>query len=162
MSSCNRRLFLTLPLALAACGFQPAFGPQGVAQGLRGTIRAADPTDRNGHALVDRLENRLGRPEVARYDLAYTLQTAPVGVGITTDNSITRYNLTGSVDWTLTDRATGARVTGGRAENFTSWTATGTTVAGVAAEEDATRRLMVILADQIVMQLLAAAPRLAP
>lgn len=160
MSSCNRRLFLALPLALAACGFQPAYGPQGVASGLRGTIRAADPTDRNGNEFVGRIEARLGQPEVARYDLSYTIRTEAVGVGITTDNSITRFNLTGSVDWALTDRQSGARVTGGTVENFTSWTATGTTVAGVAAEEDAARRLMIILADQIVLQLLAAAPRL--
>ena len=77
------------------------------------------------------------------------------GVAITPDNAITRYNLNGSVDWTLTDRATATRVTGGRVENFTSWSATGSTVAGLAAEEDARLRLMRILADDIVARLLA-------
>jgi LPS-assembly lipoprotein len=106
---------------------------------------------------VERLEERLGRPAAPAYDLAYTITTTPVGVGITTENAITRYNLTGSVDWTLTNRATGARVAGGRVESFTSYSATGSTVAGLAAEEDAALRLMRILADQIVTRLIATA-----
>ncbi len=78
-----------------------------------------------------------------------------MGVGITPDNAITRYNLNGAIDWTLTDRTTATRVTGGRVESFTSWSATGSTVAGLTAEEDARLRLMRILADQIVARLLA-------
>ena len=110
--------------------------------------------------LVERLEERLGRPEAIRYDLAYTITTETVGVGITTDNKITRYNLKGVVDYTLTERATGARVTGGRVQSFTAYSATGSTVAGLAAEEDAGLRLMRILADQIVARLIAASASL--
>ncbi len=155
MSSFNRRSLLLMPLALAACGFAPAFGPGGPAEGLAGTIRVADPTDKNGFDLVERLEERLGRPQADRYDLTYTIRTEAVGIGITPDNAITRYNLTGSIDWTLTDRTSGARVTGGTVANFTSWSATGSTVAGLAAEEDAALRLMRLLADQIVTRIIA-------
>jgi LPS-assembly lipoprotein len=156
MLSCNRRSLLIF-LALAGCGFAPAYGPGGAAAGVQGTIRAGDPTDKNGFDLVERLEERLGRPTTPAYDLAYTITTTPVGVGITTDNAITRYNLTGAIDWTLTSRATGARVAGGKVESFTSYSATGSTVAGLAAEEDAALRLMRILADQIVTRLIATA-----
>ena len=55
----------------------------------------------------------------------------------------------------LTNRATKARVTGGQVKSFTSYSATGSTVAGLAAQEDAARRLMRILADQITARLLA-------
>ena len=144
-----------MPLALAACGFTPAYGPGGPAAGLTGTIRAADPSDKNAFDLVARLDQRLGRPKADRYDLTYAITTQPVGVGITPDNAITRYNLKGAVDWTLTDRATGTRLTGGKVESFTSYSATGSTVAGLAAEEDAAARLMRILADQIVTRLIA-------
>lgn len=155
MSSFNRRNLLLMPLALAACGFTPAFGPGGPAKGLTGTIRVADPADKNGFDLVARLEERLGRPQAVRYDLAYTIKTDAVGVGITPDNAITRYNLTGTIDWSLTDRTSGARVTGGTVASFTSWSATGSTVAGLAAEEDAALRLMRLLADQIVTRLIS-------
>jgi LPS-assembly lipoprotein len=146
---------LLAPLLLAACGFTPAYGPTGGATKLTGAVRVQDPTDKNGFDLVERLEERLGRPEAVRYDLAYTITTEAVGVGITTENEITRFNLKGVVDYTLTDRTTGARVAGGRVQNFTAYSATGSTVAGLAAEEDAAFRLMRILADQIVARLIA-------
>ncbi len=153
----SRRSILFLPLALAACGFTPAYAPGGPATGLLGAVWVQDPTDKNGFDLVERLEERLGRPEVVRYDLAFTISTEAVGVGITTENEITRYNLKGVVDFTLTDRASGTRVAGGRVQNFTAYSATGSTVAGLAAEEDAAVRLMRILADQIVARLIAVA-----
>ena len=157
MSSCNRRSLLLAPLALAACGFTPAYAPGGAATRLTGTVRAADPDDKLSFDFVERIEERIGRPEAHRYDLAYTISTETIGVGITPDNRITRYNLKGAIDWTLSDTATGARITGGRVQNFTAFAATGSTVAGLAAEEDAAYRLMRLLADQIVTRLLAQA-----
>ena len=162
MSSFNRRTFLTVPLALAACGFTPAYGPSGPAQGLQGRIRAADPTNKNGFDFVTAIEARFGRSKDPRYGLAYTISTQSVGVGYATDTTITRYNLKGRVDWSLTDRDSDSRIAGGTAENFTSWSATSATVAGQAAEEDATERLMVILADQIAADILAASLKFPP
>ncbi len=156
----SRRSILLVPLALAACGFTPAYGPGGSAGKLTETVWVQDPTDRNAFDLVERLEERLGRPEAIRYDLAYTITTETVGVGITTDNKITRYDLKGVVDYALTERATGARITGGRVQSFTAYSATGSTVAQLAAEEDAALRLMRILADQIVARLIAASASL--
>lgn len=156
----SRRALLLLPVLLAACGFAPAYGPGGSAGKLTETVWVQDPTDKNAFDLVERLEERLGRPENIRFDLAYTITTETVGVGITTDNKITRYNLKGVVDYTLTERASGARVTGGRVQSFTAYSATGSTVAGLAAEEDAGLRLMRILADQIVARLIAASSTL--
>lgn len=156
----SRRSLLLGPLLLAACGFTPAYGPGGSADKLTETVWVQDPTDKNAFDLVERLEERLGRPETIRYDLTYTITTESVGVGITGDNKITRYNIKGVVDYALTDRASGARVTGGRVQSFTAYSATGSTVAGLAAEEDAGLRLMRILADQIVSRLIAASASL--
>jgi LPS-assembly lipoprotein len=160
MSLYSRRSVLLAPLALAACGFTPALAPGGAATALLGTVYVQDPTDKNGFDLVERLEERLGRPESPRYDLAYTITTETVGVGFTTDNKITRFNLKGVIDYTLTDRASGTRVTGGRVQSFTGYAATGSTVAVLAAEEDARLRLMRILADQITSRLIAASASL--
>jgi LPS-assembly lipoprotein len=151
----TRRLVLLAPLALAACGFAPAYAPGGAGTALFATVRAQDPTDKNGFDLVERLEERLGRPQDVRYDLAYTITTEAVGVGITTGNEITRFNLKGVIDYTLTERSSGARVAGGRVQSFTAYSATGSTIAGLAAEEDAATRLMRLLADQIVARLIA-------
>ena len=157
MSSSDRRnfLFLMAALPVAACGFAPAYGPGGAASGLQGRIRVDDPSDKNGFDLVERLEERLGRPEAPRYALSFAIVTKPIGVGITPENAIRRYNLTGSIDWGLTDIATGTRLSGGRVNSFTSYSATGSTVAGLAAEQDAAMCLMRLLADQIVTRLIA-------
>ena len=162
MSWFNRRSFmgfgLLMPLALAACGFSPTLAPGSAAAGLQGKIRVADPTDKNGFDFLQHMEERLGRPEDPTYDLAYTITTAAIGVGINPQGEIQRYNLTGKIDWTLTRRADQSRVTGGQAQSFTSYSATGTTVAELSAERDAALRLMDILADQIVIRLQATAP----
>jgi LPS-assembly lipoprotein len=157
MSLFNRRSVILLPLALAACGFTPAYGPGGPASGLQGRIRVADPKTKNAFDLVSRLEERLGRADAPSYDLTYTISTTPLGVGITPENAINRFHLTGTVEWSLISRETGARVTGGQVENFTAYSATGSTVAGLTAEEDASFRLMQMLADQIVTRLIASA-----
>jgi LPS-assembly lipoprotein len=160
MSSYNRRFLLLTPLALVACGFTPAYAPGGAATKLMGTVRAADPSDKKAFDFVERIEERIGRPEVTRYDLDYTIVTETVGVGVTTDNQITRYNLKGAIDYTLSDTATGEKISGGRVQSFTAYAATGSTVAGLAAEEDAAFRLMRLLADQVVARLIAEAARL--
>lgn len=164
MSSSDRRFVLTLmaALPLAACGFAPAYAPGGAAGRLRGRVAVAAPTDRNGFELVRQLEMRLGAPEAPLFDLSTSLSLSRISAGITPDNEITRYQLQGTAIWSLSQSSDNARVAGGMARSFTSWSATGSTIAGLAAEEDAERRLMVILADQIVTQLISKAPDIAP
>lgn len=151
-----------MPLALAACGFRPAYGPTGAASGIYGQLRATDPVDKNSYDFVTAIEARLGRTKTPRFGLDYTITTEVVGAGYSTDNAITRYNLKGKAVWSLIDLAAGSKLAGGTAQNFTSWSATGATVAGLAAEQDAALRLMTILADQITAEILAASARLAP
>lgn len=155
MSSFNRRAFLALPLIVAGCGFTPAFGPDGGAGDLVGTVNVAAPASRNAFEFVKQAELRLGRATVARYDLAYLIKIETVSLGVTPDGDITRYNLLGIIDWTLTAHSGGKPVAKGRVQNFTGWSATGSTVAGLTAEADANSRLMRILADQMVTQLIA-------
>ena len=162
MSWSRRSLILTLPAALAACGFAPAYGPTGAAEALAGTVRASDPTDKNSFDFVQHLEERLGRPTKPAYGLAYTITTAAIGAGITPDGAITRYNVTGGLDWTLTRLSDQTRMAGGHIDAFTSYSATGSTVAGQTAQSDAYLRLMRLLGDDLVMRLIAASTSLAP
>lgn len=165
MSSSDRRFVLIGLAALAglsACGYQPVYGTGGTAQALRGRIRVADPADRNGFTLLGRLEDRLGQPQAPRYDLTYRITTSEEELGITPAQETTRYNVLGRVDFTLTDRQGGQVVLTGSVNSFTGYSATGTTVSTRVAQRDAHERLMVILADQIVTRLMAAAGSLAP
>lgn len=152
----DRRSFLLGGVAaLAGCGFAPAYGPGGAASNLQGRFLIDAPTDKRGFDLVERLEERLGRPTDAAYALSYTIATDEVDIGVSPTNAITRFNLTGSIAYTVRNLANDKALASGRVRNFTAYSTTGTTVATRAAEIDARRRLMRILADQLVTELLA-------
>lgn len=164
MSLSDRRSVLKLLAAipLAACGFTPAYGPNGSAKNLRGRIAFQEPKNHNSFELVKQLTVQFGRPEAATHRLTYTVKTSTQSGGYTADNAITRYVLNGNVVWSLEDIAKDQRVAGGTVSSFTSWSAAGTSISGQTAQDDAARRLMVILADQIATQILAASTGLAP
>lgn len=157
MLSFNRRILLFLPLALAACGFSPVYAPGGTASALRGRVEVAAPDTTDAYQLVQNLEERLGQPEVAAYALSFTLKSETQGQAITASNETTRYSLVGKVDYVLRNNESGDIVASGSVDNFTGYSATGSTVETLASERDARTRLMVILADQITTRLYATA-----
>ena len=153
MSLFSRRILLILPLVLAACGFTPVYAPGGTASALRGKVEIAAPDSVDSYLLVQNLEERLGRPNPTVYQLSLTLATTAQGQAITALNETTRYSVVGKVDYELTQIDGGDVVATGSVDNFTGYSATGTTVETLAAERDARERLMVILADQITTRL---------
>lgn len=166
-SSDRRRLLALLAGAaalagLAACGFSPAYGPEGGAAAVLGRTEVEAPRNRDEFTLMRRLSGRFGPAEAPLYRLAYRVETDTLGQAITPDNATTRYSLDGTARYALRDAATGAVLIDGQVTSFTSYSATGSTVATYTAEEDARARLMRILADQIVSRLLAGAASLPP
>lgn len=161
MSSSDRRTFLALAAALplAACGFTPAYGPGGPAQALNGQVRVDDPKSKNAFDLVERLEERVGRTRQPAFLLSYTISTRTVGQAITPANATTRYQILGSTTFTLRDAGTNAVLTEGTVDGFTAYSAVGTRVESDSSRDDALVRLMRILADRIVTQLVATSGR---
>ena len=154
-----RRLVLALTLiALAACGFKPAYGPNGASESLRGSIIVNEPENRTEFVFVSHLEQRLGQPQAAPYELTYVITTSSEGLGVTPEQSTTRYNVTGRVDYIVKDIALDEIAHRGNVETFTGYSATGSIIGAPSAEEDARERLMIVLADQIVTELIATAP----
>ncbi len=160
MWSSERRGFLVLlvGLPLAACGFRPAYGPGGPGQALRGQVRAADPSSALDFAFVGALEDRLGRPQAARFALAYDIAVEERGGARVRDVGDSRFQVFGQVSFALTDATDGAEISAGTVQNFTAYSATSTQLATRMAQQDAERRLMGILADQVVTRLLAVLP----
>jgi len=155
MSSFNRRMFLLTPLALAACGFTPVYGTGGNGGALQNSVQVLEPDDENSYLLTRRLEERLGRATVPTYRLTVDVQSEREALAVNSQSNINRFNLVGIADYALIDQSTGRVVTSGQVNNFTGSSATGTTVATLAAERDAQRRLMTLLADQIIVRLLS-------
>ena len=161
MSSCSRRfVLLGLPAGLAACGFQPAFGPGGAAQGLQNAVLVDSPNSRPGYLLTRHIEDRLGRGELRRYGLSYAITLSEDEIAISPTDVTTRFNLLGKVKYALRDLDSKVVLFSGEVDSFASYSASGTTVATQAAARDAEARLMVILADQILTRLTAEAGKL--
>jgi LPS-assembly lipoprotein len=156
MSLFDRRTFLCLPLALAACGFSPVYGPGGTGSRLQNNVEIVDPDTRDAFLLTRRLEERLGRTSTPVYKLALTVDTEEEDLAIDREGNISRVNLLGRAEFALIEQETGRTVTSGSVDNFTSYSATGTTVATLAAQRDAQERLMTLLADQIFVRLASA------
>lgn len=150
----DRRALLTLPLALAACGFDPVYAPGGAGRTLQNAVLVAEPQDRETYLLVRRIEERLGRPNPARYVLSLNLTTQTQGLEIDPAGNTNRFNLIGTAGYVLSNSESGREVSSGTVNRFSSYSTTDSTVAALASERDARERLMVILADLIVQRLL--------
>jgi LPS-assembly lipoprotein len=157
MLSCNRRfLLLAGPLAaLSACGFTPVYGPGGQGRALWGRIRFDASATEEGYLLVRNLEERLGRASSIDFVLTARTTVTEEGQGLTAEGNITRFSIVGKVRYEMRATDSDAVVASGSVENFTGYSATGTTVETLAAQSDARERLMEILADQIAARLLA-------
>lgn len=156
----HRRQTLVALVALAAgaaCGFTPAYGPQGGASVLQDNLRVTAPNRRDGFLMSLRLEDRFGRNDGGRYVLNVTPEIRRQGLATSVEGTTNRFRLTGFADYTLRDTQTDTVVRRGRVTHFTGYSATGSTVATLAAERDAAARLMVILADEIVDRLVLSA-----
>ena len=151
MSSSDRRFFVLSALAtLAGCGFAPAYAPGGGGAALLGQIEVSAPDTRAGYLLTRELEARLGRPAAPAYLLTPAITLQERSISVDRSNITLRFNLLGRVDYTLTDRATGAVVARGTVENFSGYSTFDTPVATQAAARDAEARLMTMLADQLL------------
>jgi LPS-assembly lipoprotein len=142
---------LAVALLLGACGFAPAYAPGGPGEALRGRVTVEAPDTADGYAIRARLEDRLGLPEAEAGTLSVTVDVAREPAAIDQDGAITRYDLDGTATWSL---STADSTTSGSVDAFTGFSATGSTVATRAAEEDARARLMTLLADAVVARLL--------
>ncbi len=158
----RRRAFLGSVLfvpALAACGFQPLYGPNTSAEQLSGRVAVSLIDGEMGFAARKRLTERIGATTAATHRLDVTLSVESDGLAISQTNQITRYNLTGTADFKVVGLQTGATVESGTSRAFAAYSAAASPFATRVAEEDARARLAVSLADQIVIRIAATSDR---
>ncbi|WP_439153632.1 LPS assembly lipoprotein LptE [Yoonia sp.] len=153
----NRRTAILGLLALGGCGFVPVYRNGG---GLRGQIVFETSDSVAAFRLREQLERRLGVTEDAVYRLTVTLNERRTPATINASGDTTRFNVIGIANWTLITIVSGAEAATGTVETFTSYSATGSTVATQAASGDASARLSAALADMIVGRLMILSPEL--
>ena len=152
-----RRFALLGILALGACGFAPVYGPNGSGSTLRGEVAVETPSTVAGYRLGTALIERFGPAANVRYVLKVRLSSRRNAAAQTIVGDTTRFDLTGVADWSLTDTL-GTHIAQGEAQTFTSYSATGSTLATQTAERDARERLSLALADIIVADVILIAP----
>ena len=141
-------------LALTSgCGFRPVFGAGGSGEGLRGQVRVDDPASRGDFNFVAAFEDLLGRPESARYALAYTIARREIGGGVVQNFGATRVQIFATLDYTISDAATGTQRAAGQVRANTVYSTTSTQLSTHTAAEDADLRLMRMLAEALVTRL---------
>lgn len=156
MSLFKRRHFIALTVAaLSGCGFTPVYAPDSAASALKDNIDIQTPTDRESYTLYDHLSLKFGQNSAGQYKLSYDIDTEQKSVGITQDQETTRYHVTGSIEYALSDAMTNAVITDGKVSSFTAYSATGSTVSAITAPRDAHARLMTLLGDQIITRIAA-------
>lgn len=148
----QRRIVLLGLLGLAGCGFAPVYGTQ---SGLRDRVSYVSDDSVAGFQMRQELERRLGRSTSPAFVLTTRIRVSQRSAAITPEGDTSRFNLIGMARWTFADASTGETIERGTVEAFTSFSATSSTVATQATEDDALKRLMTILADMIVSRLLA-------
>lgn len=151
----SRRAVLLGLFALPACGFTPAFGPGRSAQGLLNQVQINAPETVAGFALRTAIEDQIGRTDTPIYRLELSQTDTRNVAAVSADGDTTRFDIRGTVQWSLGSDA-GGLVGQGTVRTFTSYSATGSTVATQAAEADARDRLARTLADLVVSDIILA------
>jgi LPS-assembly lipoprotein len=150
-----------LLLALAGCGYQPLYGTtdKGSTVDDLALVNVKPVRDRAGQEMHNYLRDSLnptGRPgAMARYDLDIDLTEAREALAIRTDETATRYNLNQTATFQLRDLDTGRIVLSGSSKAAVSYNVLRNDFNNVVAENDARRRGVQEIADDIRMRLAA-------
>ena len=156
-------LILACALALSGCGLRPLYtgGASGpVAQALR-SVEVGPIEGRAGWLVRTALEDRLGRAGggEARYRLEVTLDDDIIGIGIRSDDTVTRERRTLRARYRLVEIEKGTVVLDATAGSDAGIDVVGSEYATVAAEQTALERLAKEVADQIVTRVALYAQR---
>ena len=131
----------------------PAFGQNGTATRLRESTLVMVPQTIAGFQMRNAISARLGQAATPRFQLEVLLNEERSPAAITEGGDTARFDLNGTADWVLSEMRNGAQIGSGQVRSFTSYSATGSTVATQTAEDAARERLVDALADLIVADL---------
>lgn len=135
-----------LALALSGCGFHPLYGDSGLTAGTTDKLAAiyVEPIpERLGYELRNTLIDLFdasGRASHSAYRLRITFTIKSEGIAIQNDAAVTRYNDTMSVNYELTDKATGAAITKGVETGLSAYNVVSSPYATLVAQQDADTR----------------------
>ena len=146
-------------LLLGACGFEPVYAQSTSTNSVRNNFDLSAPTDRGTYQFYHNLKGQISDNPQAQYALSYTISQSATNSATDADGKSHRGVLKGSLAYRITRKINGETVKTGDVKGFTSYSALASSVASDAAGRDATKRLMKILSDNLVDELMMVAAK---
>jgi LPS-assembly lipoprotein len=142
--------------ALGGCGFTPLYATPGLSQGLS-SIDVVAPDGRVAYLLREALDDDLARDKDATpgWRLTFTVDQARDPRGLTINDYAQRYQVGVTVDYTLTNLATGQVAHTGHVVSEVSYDAANDPYAGIAARQDSQQRAASDAARKIQIDLVS-------
>ena len=156
-------LLALMAIPMAGCGLHPLYvgGGGGRVAVALSQVEVAPIAGKAGYlvgnAVRDRLVNNKGSPPL--YRLEIKLDDKIIGLGVRSDDTITRERRTLRARYQLIDLANGAVLLDATAGSDAGVDVVGSEYATIAAEDTALERLSAIVADQIVARMALYAER---
>lgn len=154
-SKAIRLALLATSLAVAGCGFRPLYGTRGPASISAAELSAIqiDPiANREGqlvrNSLLDKMQPQGPAPKPL-YRLTVGVTVVRENLGVRTDDTATRGNLTMTAGYRLVDIASGKQIMTGNSRAVSSYNILDSDFATVISENDAIRRTAVDLSEEI-------------
>jgi len=160
MLSFDRRTLIVSLLALpaAGCGFTPVYKAGSAARTLEGNIRFTLIDSREGFLLLQRLEQRFGRPRTeAPYHATLDLSFSEKELTLIATTGLARHTLSGKLTVALRRQGVDGVLFSDSLRNTAGYTSSVETLVSEAAKQDAYRRLTLSLADRLATRLSASA-----
>lgn len=155
----SRSIFACLAAAmlLTGCGFEPIAAPTSTTTetaqvrlaAIDVRIARSGENGRFEYVLRQELKRSLAIDSTSDDRLAMSIAIDREGLAIQQNDTVTRFNLTATMDYSLAD-ANGAELLGGKTVSITALNATASQFSTSVAERDAMRRLAADLAARIV------------
>lgn len=148
-------------LALSGCGYRPVYGEQSAAvagDGSRanlGSVKVLGIADRRGQLLRNYLMDRMtprGEPAAPRYVLSVTTSEGRRITSTRPDGTGTRADLVINARYALRDAASDLVVFSDRSDATATYNLLTARFASVSSEDEARRRAVELIADQITLQ----------
>jgi LPS-assembly lipoprotein len=148
-------------VALAGCGFHPLYGSGPTSGALQHTFAQiyVEPVydlsvANTGYDLRNKVIDSLGATSGgAQYHLKMTLSSTSQGIALQNDASITRYNDTLTVTYSLVDATTGKEVTKGTETGLSAYNVVQSPYSTLVAQQDADRRVVEDISERIRLDL---------
>ena len=146
-------------LLLGACGFEPVYATSTSTNSVRNNFDLSAPTDRGTYEFYHNLKGQISDNPQAQYALSYTIFQSATNPATDADGKSQRGVLKGSLAYRITRKINGQTVKTGNVKWLTSYSALASSVASDAAGCDSTKRLMKILSDNLVDELMMVAAK---